>query len=52
MNGKRNWTGKEYNSEGAKIFEGEYSKGKRWKGIEYISKNNGNLKFEYEYING
>ena len=49
--GKRNGKGKEYDSNGKLIFEGEYLNGKRnGKGKEYDSY--GELKFQGKYING
>ena len=50
MHGEKNGKGKEYDSEGELIFEGEYRLGlKNGKGKEYNSK--GNIIFEGEYIN-
>ena len=51
LNGKRNGKGKEYYNDKLE-FEGEYLNGKKWngKGKEYYD--NGNLKCEYQYING
>ena len=51
MNGKRNGKGKEYNSYGNLVFEGEYLYGERnGKGKEYFY--GGKMKFEGEYLNG
>ena len=40
VNGKRHGKGKEFNSDGKLIFEGEYLYGKKWEGNIYDSKNN------------
>ena len=49
MNGKRHGYGKEYNSEGKLIFEGEYRNGKRnGSGKEYFDNN---IKFIGSYLN-
>ncbi len=48
MNGKRNGKGKEYDTDGNMIFEGEYLKGKRWNGTGYYINN---IKI-YELKNG
>ena len=48
MNGKRAGIGKEYNSYGFLMFEGEYLYGWKYKGKEYIK---GILEFEGEYLN-
>ena len=52
-NGERYGIGKEYDSDGKLIFEGEYLNGKSWngKGKEYYNYN-GKLKYEGEYLNG
>ncbi len=51
LNGEKNGEGKEYDNNRL-IFEGEYLNGNKWngKGKEYYS--NGNVKNEYQYING
>ena len=48
--GIRNGPGKEYDTNGHLIFEGEFLNGQRRKGKEYDT--NGHIIFEGEYING
>ena len=50
INGERNGKGKEFDEFGYLIFEGEFSRGKRYKGKEYFR--NGQLMFDGEYSNG
>ena len=53
MDGKK-WKGKgkEYNSEGQLIYEGEYLYGKKWNGKRKEYDKYGCLKNVFEYING
>ena len=48
INGEYKGNGKEYNSDGVLIFEGEYLKSEKWNGIFFDDKSN----IEYEIKNG
>ena len=52
QNGLKNGKGKEYDQEGNIIFDGEYQKGKKFKGTGKEFDVNGNIIFEGEYENG